>query len=185
MRVVKSFSDVNAALRELYDFRDKFSAKTVDWGGRRLANVGKATDINDAVILSQLPTITTFAEQKVKDQIYTIAFSKDSVLTDLNLAPAFTIGKGKEGIPIEVWINCETAPVGGPCICNPTFNGITILQNPIQFPTDATGPVFSSGFVDPVPIFGSQGKVLPGIITANGAALFSMGVVVKTVQRTL
>lgn len=185
MRVVKSFQDVNIALRELYDFKERFDAKIIDFKGRRIANVGAGVQPTDVAILSQLPTITAAAEQKVKDQIYTIMFSKDSALTDLNLAPAFTIGTGKEGIPIEVWINAETPPSPGNLICNPTFNGIPILSLPIEFAPTDTSPIFSSSFVDPVPVFGAQGKVLPGIITANNAALFSMGIVMKVIQRTL
>lgn len=185
MRNVKNFSDVNIVIKELLDFKEKFTAKTIDFGGRRLANVGKAVEQTDAVIFSQLPTIQAAAEEKVKDQVYTILFSKDAALTDLNLSPAYTVGKGKEGIPMEVWINAETPPSDGNLICNPTYNGIPILKNPIEFSPSDIDSIFSSDFVDPVPVFGSRGKILPGVITANGAALFSLGIVVKKVLRTL
>lgn len=183
MRVVKSFSDVNIALRELFDFKDKLTAKSVDWSGRQLKNVGAGTDPTDAVIVSQLGVITQSASTPTKVQPYTIMFSKDSALIDLNTSPAFIIGLGKEGIPTQVWINAQTPPSGGPLTCNPTFNGVPILANPIEFDPDSTAPVFSSTFIDPVPVFGSQGLVLPGIITANNAALFSMGIVVRLIQR--
>ena len=181
MRTVKTFSDVNIALRELYDFKDQFTAKVVDFKGRRIANIGNATQPTDAANLSQIPVIAPVITPTAAAQIFTINFSKDSALVDLNTSPAFVIGSGKQGIPIEVWVVVGVAPSGGAFTCNPTFNGLTILKNPISIPSGSTDPVFSSTFVDPVPVFSLAGAVLPGIITANNAALFSMGIVVKTV----
>lgn len=175
MRIVSSFADVNSVIKPIQDFISLFKTKDTNRNGLRLKNNGDAVDPQDYVTLKQLS-----AGQNTQvniGQFYTVVFTSSSVPSPGSTNPNWVTGIDRDGIPIQVWLKCVTAPSGGPCAINILLNGSSILTSNLST-TDALVH-YTSSFVNPVPKLGLYSVLVPNFVSINGAANISIGVVIQ------
>lgn len=111
MRAVKSFSDVQIALRDLQDWQVAFPKQDLDMHGYRVINTGDAQQATDVAIQQQLPTVVNVTQTQ-KSLYYTIVYSNSGLVSTGDLIPDFDIGWGREGSPLEVWLDAQGKPDG-------------------------------------------------------------------------
>lgn len=175
MRTVKDLKDVQIVLNELLDWKTKLSTQNQDFHKLKITNAAPATDQNDYVILSQLPTVTP--PQSQRDHHYTIVLSKDGTPSDGDVTPPFRVAKERAGIPTQVWISAIVAPTDD-AFFMVQRNGVDILPVNLKLPKTVTD-VLSSQLVSPVPNFAASDKITAKVITASGVSQVSIGIVVK------
>ena len=111
MRSVKSFTDVQAALRVLEDWQAAFPTKNLDMHGFRVINTGDAQQPKDLPTQQQLPKVVD-VQQNRQTIYYTIVYNRTGVVKTGDKIPNFDIGWGREGSPVEVWLDAQGAPDG-------------------------------------------------------------------------
>ena len=57
MKQIKSLYDIQQALDELFQWKDKMDSKNIDLSGRRIINAGPARDKNDYVTSEELKVL--------------------------------------------------------------------------------------------------------------------------------
>lgn len=176
MRTINSLADVQIVLRDLLNWKSAQQTKNQDLHGLRITNAGDGVDPGDYATLRQVQS-SSQSSQNV-DQFYTIVWATNSLITG-QLVPAWETGKGRDGLPHEVWLKCRTAPSGGDLEVQFTIDGTNLLSSPITIPNGGTTKVFSSSFVSPVPKVGEHSEILPVIVNNAGAGVISFGLVVK------
>jgi hypothetical protein len=169
-------SDVQIVLRELLDWKTRIDTKDWDFHGLRIRNAGDGTSPKDYVTLEQLTTATPEVTQP--EQFHTITWTRD-VLIAGQVLPGFVVGKGREGIPHELWLYAQTAPATGPLTIQFVVGGVNLLTTSLSLPSGAQGPVFSTLFIAPVPKLFQHTVVFPTVSAVNGAAIISIGLVVQ------
>jgi hypothetical protein len=175
MRIVKSFDDVNIVIKPIQDFISLFTTKDADRRRLRLKNCGDAIDPQDYVTLKQLQQ--NAPGTPVTDTYFTVVFSFGGVPAGGSAAPNWVTGKQRDGIPVEIWGRCDTAPNTGPFVFNVLLNGTALLASNLSI-TD-TNQHHSSSFINPVPQLGLYSRMVPTLVSVNNAANISIGVVVK------
>lgn len=188
MRIVKSIPDVQKALNELFNYVDRDKSKTLDMKGRQIKNGAPSTDPSDFVTRSELSGSSQ--SWGVTKYEYTIVFSKDSP-TDDDFSPPFFIGLERDGFPAEVWLS----PLRFPNSADLTIDilvdyedgddPVSILpmgDTETEYLTIKNGDlksVWTSKFRDPYPKFPLRAKFYVHVVTAGGAEMISIGVIVK------
>lgn len=178
MRQVTNFQQVQIVLNQLLNFQSSLQSQNWNLKGLRITNAGPAVNQNDYVILSQLPTQQSTSGQT--QTTVTIVFSSTGpVSVGVSSAP-YIVGRGRAGgTPYEVTMVAIVPPSGGPLTANLQLNGNNLLENPISLPAGQLTPVASSNFVNPCPILPYLGTLIPIIVTANGASLVTVSLVVQ------
>lgn len=176
MRIVKDLPDVQRALNELFAWKDKLITRPWDFHQLRITNASPGVDPNDYAIMSQLPKIPAAVPQRVPP--YTIVFNPTGIITIGRGAP-FIAGRGRSGIPIQVWLAAQNKPTSGPLSINIEINGQQLLDNDLTMNVGDTSPVISSTFVSSSQKVPYLGTVTPLISAVGGAALVSIGVVMQ------
>jgi len=114
---INNWADANNAFRELYNFKDQYTTKNIDFQGRQINNASPATRPNDYVILSQLPTLTTTQQPFNQKRAAGVANLYDKITFGIaNGAPA-QVGTGFT--PPFIW---SLPLTGNPLICLFGFN---------------------------------------------------------------
>lgn len=175
MRIVKDIPDIQRALNELFGWKDKLTTKPWDFHQLRITNAAPALDPNDYVILSQIPTPVAQTPGRVPP--YTIVFTPPGVITVGTGAP-FVAGRGRSGIPIQVWLAAQNKPTSGPLSINININGTQLLSTDLTMNPGDDSPVISSTFASSIKL-PYLGTMVPLISSVGGAALVSIGVVIR------
>lgn len=192
MKQIKTLDDAQKVINDLYNWIELHRTKDWDFSKLRIKNASPAVDPNDYVIFSQLtqPVVS----DNTDNDFYTVVFSKDGQVTDLENSPEFVIGNGREGQPTQIWVKCLQGfePSGGDLIINVSWTRydlggspvtVNLLASNLHLPNGTSSPVSSSAFAAPVPKF-SQGSVLNKVIVSgNNASFVSVGVVVKVLNQ--
>lgn len=177
MRAIKTLQDAAIVLRELTSWKDKLTTQNQDIKQHKIINAAAATDPNDYVIFSQLPVLKQ--QSLSSTSYYSIPFSSDGSVVAGQIIPGFVVGKGREGIPHQVWLTCGVAPATAPLSMNMTINGNKLLINDLTIPVGQMGPVASTVFTQSFKL-GSLSVVVPTISSADKtASAISIGLVVQ------
>lgn len=178
MRTVKNIADCQQAFNDLFAWKDKLSTNDWDFKGLRITNASPGVNPTDYAILSQIPAPST--PTKTGKVRYTIVFeSPSSVVVGANISPAYVVGTGRTGKPIQVWLNSQIPPPTGPLSVNVNINGNPLLVDNLVIQQNDTAPVISSTFNTPLKHLGLLDVVAPLVALAGGAGLVSIGVVVE------
>lgn len=189
MRSIVTLDDVKIVLRELTDWKDKLTTKAWDLHGLQIKNGGSATDPADFVVLSQIPTIVA-QQASINTNIYTQVWTDSGAVSITDNIPAFVAGKGREGIPTQIWVFARQPPSSGPLtiqvMYGPIFDGMghqigdkAMLQTPLSLPQGQTVPAATSKFVSPMQKMAGLAYCYPVIQAAGSAGVVSIGMVVN------
>ncbi len=175
-RIIKSLDDAQAALNELQDWKDKLTTAPWDFHGLRITNASPSVNANDYIIRSEL----TPGPSSLKDgpNIYTAVFTRDAPV-DGEAIPAYVAGTDRDGVIIQVWLNAQVSPTTGNLAVNPTINGVSLLTTPITIVNGSSAVAVSNALISPVPVVGYLTKLAGAVVTAGGASLVTMGIVVR------
>lgn len=187
MRVIRTLPDVQRALNELFDWQAKLQSKDHDMRGLRIKNASPGIDPNDYATVSQLPKLSD--EKKFTGQDFAIVFSSTgSVTVGVDFCAPYSVGRGREGIPVEAHIAATVAPSTSALKGNILINGVEIFDEsvnpyPLTLSTGDFGPVISSAFIPGVPHVGYGFKVEPKIVAADDVV--SLVSIILVVRRKL
>lgn len=176
MRTVKDIPDIQRALNDLFAWKDRLVTGNWDMKRLRITNASPGIESNDYATVSQLPAIVPVPPVKLIH--YTIVFSPAGVITIGEGAP-FVAGRGRTGIPIQVWLAATNKPTSGPLSCNVNINGNALLDSDLTMNPGDDSPVISSIFIASSPRVPYLGSVTPVISAVGGASLVSIGVVLQ------
>ena len=188
MRIVKNIPDVQRAITDLYTHIDRLNSKNLNLNGRKVQNASPATRKGEYVTLEQLPSVDV---PKVihRDQHFTIVFDKDGTVNDGDITPGYIFGFERMGVPYQFWVSCEAPPTSDDLtvncrytIYNPSDNTPTennLLSDDLVLTKNTTLRVFSSKFASPIPFLGFGCKVNGLVVKGGGAAVVTMGLVIK------
>jgi hypothetical protein len=175
MRQIKDIQGARIVGKELGQWKDRISSKNQDLKGLKIQNAGDASEPGDYVTLRQLhellPNISS------PDQHFSIPFSSVGVVSIGQISAPFIVGSDRVGNPTAISVavpSITQAPSGGPLTVNLTLNGADMLATPLILNSGAEGPVTSSQFITPLPKLAVGYKIVPKIITANGAAFVTI-----------
>lgn len=198
MRAIKSLADVQIVLNQLLNWQSNRDSKDWDFHGLRIKNASASVDPSDYVVRSELqpnalaappassapqtpaqvanPPIP--APTSAPEQDYTIVITESSPTDGFESAP-FIGGRKRDGIFIDCWVACTSAPLGNPAKINFKINGKFLLSQDVQIPAGTLGPVHTSFFASPLPVMGFDTRITLKINQANGMLLISGGLVVR------
>lgn len=179
MRQVRNIPEIQLALNELFDFKDRTETSIPNLHGRRITNVGEGKDLSDVVVVSQLPSFINKSNKL--NQNYTIVFDKSGQLEDTDEWADYIVGKDKTGIITEVMLKARIGPTTDDLIMNLFLNEVEFLSEDIVIEQDSEEDdlfVKSYKFTSPVRKCGLYSSIRPKIITAGAASYVSMLVTV-------
>lgn len=177
MRAIRTLSDVQIVLRELSTRLDTIEGKDWDRHGLKISNVGKGTNPDDVLIVSQLPPPPPPIQHN--PQHFAIVFSTTGpVSVGTTISAPYVPGEYRTGIPIWVRIAMVIAPTGGNFTGNIQWKRkggtyINILTQDIVIGPGQFGPVKSVNLINPVPFFDTDDSIIPTCTVASGASLVS------------
>lgn len=179
MRVVKDQKDIQAAFNELFDWKDKLTAKSWDFHGLRITNASPSIDEHDYVTRGELSK--TQQQALVTNKHYAIIWSKAGTVATGQVIPCYNVTRDRVGKPVDVW--ARIASIGGvaPSVAltlNIYVNGTFLLTSDLTIPIGSKGPVHSSQFVSPLPSLGLDVEIIASI-TGGDATNLSIGLVVE------
>lgn len=162
MRRVVTIEDVNAALRELFQFRDALLTANVDWHQRRIINAAPSVADYDYVVRKELRDLLgTFKTPRAVitqsgpgyDKItFGIGVATPAVVGDY-VTPPYVWSNPKNGRPQAIFLCANVPPLGGDFRVDIKKNGISIFSagfvtlpdfTPARFVVTYAG-VFTSG----------------------------------------
>lgn len=104
IRTVTSWTDVNNALREIYDFMDRWRGKTIDLGGRQIKNAGLSKDDRDYVCRAELiDTKGGIAPKQKKQKPASSVATYDKVTFGIGVKK--DVETGDDLTPPYIWTN--------------------------------------------------------------------------------
>jgi hypothetical protein len=171
MREPKNLPQVIVMLKEIGQWKDRISSKNQNLNGLKIQNAGNATEPQDYVTLSQLQTLV--APVSNPNQNYSIPFSSVGPVSNGQISAPFIVGTDRVGNPTAISVavpSTSQAPTGVPLIVNLALNGTNMLATNLTLPIGAEGPVFSSQFINPLPVLLTGTKIVPVIVQAGGAS---------------
>lgn len=166
------------ALNQLFSWKDKLSTSDWDFHGLSITNAGPGVNPNDYATLSQIPTLPN--TPAVPKEFYTIVFeSQGAVVVGSKISPTFRAGRGRTGIPTQVWMDATVPPTTGPLSMNILINGNQLMPTDLTLNVGDVPPAVSSTFNVPAQKLGTLMSVLPIVSAAGGASLVSIGIVIQ------
>lgn len=198
MRSIKSLADVQIVLNQLLNWQTNKDSKDWDFNGLRIKNASASKDPSDYVIRSELhptalaaPSISGAPQTQTQvsnpppgpnlesvDQYYTQVFSVDNPTNGYETAP-FCGGINRDGTFIDIWVASTGTPLINPASINFNVNGIPLLTADILLPANNHGPIHSSLYISPLPVFGFDTRVTMKVNTASSVTFLSGGIVVR------
>lgn len=110
-RNITSLTDAASAIRDLQDWQSGFPKQNLDMHGFRIINAGDAQQPADLSTQQQLPVVTV-TQSKKQSIYYTVVWERSGIAMTGDLIPDFDIGWGREGTPVEAWLDARGTPDG-------------------------------------------------------------------------
>jgi hypothetical protein len=181
VKIVRTMQDVQNALNELFTFKDKWTTGSWDNSGNKISNVGPGVAQTDVATMAQLPFVPQPTSLSLK--YYTIVFESVGVITvGSNISAPFIAGRGRTGIPVQIWLAATNKPTTGPLAINMNVNGLPLLTNNLVMDVGDPSPQVSSVFNIPSQKVGYLYSVTPLVASVGGASLVSIGLVLQLDQ---
>jgi hypothetical protein len=178
MRIVKTMSDVQKALNELFDWKQKMQSTNWDISGRRIINAGSSQAPTDYVIKAELQSAIA-GSVNVPTVFYTATFNPPDGVATGAISPPFVIGRGRGGNATQAWVAATGASTTTPITCNFQYNGVNILSTDLSLPIGQTAMVESAAFVIPTQLMAQGGSLTMIMTSANTATGVTGGVVIQ------
>lgn len=137
-RMPKSWDELGVTLKELFNFKDYYTGKSIDFQQRQIRNAGLATEDYDYVVLKQLKDLVGGgisqppAVQRGARTYDKITFGigvGGSVTIGTNLTPPYIWSNSANGRPEILLAAANIPPVGDDLDFNITRNGTTIFPS--------------------------------------------------------
>ena len=155
IRNPSNWAELQQTLKELFGFKDQYTATNLDFHGRRIKNASPSKDDYDYVVRKEL--IDTFGGGISQPPVVSregLGYDKitfgigigASVEIGTNLTPPFIWSNSRSGKPEIIMISANTPPVGGNLVIDIKSGGTSIFTaGSFTFPAGtAARAIFSS-----------------------------------------
>jgi hypothetical protein len=149
-RTPRSWDELRTTLSELFNFKDYYTSRNIDFAGRRITNAGHSKDLDDYVIrrelidlvgggISQPPQVNRNGNAKTYEKITFGIGVGSSVSIGTDLTPPYIWSNNNTGRPSIILASANIPPVGADLKIDIKKNGSSIFTLGYFVFPDGTG----------------------------------------------